>query len=77
MKNLKKSAELSRKNTTLLARDYKRGLARNIDVQLALTEFRISQRSFDQAHFAAQLDMYQLRAAIGRLPDTDKPEPKE
>lgn len=68
LKNLKRSAELSRKNTTLLAKDYRRGLARNIDVQLALTEFRIVQRTFDQAHFATQLDLLLLQSATGVIP---------
>lgn len=66
--HLENSADLSRKNTVLIQRDYRRGLARNIDVQLALTEHRIAQRSFDQAHFAAQLEMIQLQAAVSQLP---------
>lgn len=66
--SLGKSATLSEKNSTLIQRDFRRGLSRNIDVQLALTEHRVAQRSFDQAHFAVQLDVYQLRAAVGDLP---------
>jgi outer membrane protein len=72
MTRLRRSTELSKKNTTLLQRDYRRGLARNIDVQTALAEFRIAQRSFDQARFSAQLDMLQLQAAAALAPALEK-----
>lgn len=68
VKRLETSAELTRKNTLLLERDYRRGLARNIDVQLALTENRVAQRAFDQAHFSAQLEWIQLQAASAMVP---------
>lgn len=68
LNHLRRAADLSRKNTVLLQRDFRRGLARNIDVQLALTEFRVSQRTFDQAHFHAQLEMLQLQTASALAP---------
>lgn len=70
--NLKKAAELSKKNAELMQRDYRRGLARNIDVQLALTEGRVAQRGYDQAYFAAQLEMYQLQTSAALVPAVSK-----
>lgn len=70
LQHLQKSAELSQKNSLLMQRDYRRGLARNIDVQLALTEGRIAQRGYDQAYYSAQLETIQLQAAAALLPAT-------
>jgi len=70
--NLKRSADLSRQNTVLMQQDYRRGLARNIDVQLALTEHRIAQRNFDQSHFSSQLEMIQLQTATSDAPVLEK-----
>jgi outer membrane protein len=72
MTRLKRSAELSRKNSQVVQRDYRRGLTRSIDVQLALTEFRVAQRSFDQARFTAQMDYLQLQAAAAMVPVSEK-----
>jgi outer membrane protein len=72
MTRLKRSAELSRKNSQVVQRDYRRGLTRSIDVQLALTEFRVAQRSFDQARFTAQMDYLQLQAAAALVPVSEK-----
>jgi len=72
MWSLKKSAELSRKNSTLMQRNYRRGLSRNIDVQMALTEFRVAQRSFDQAYFSAQQEIYQLQVAAALVNATSE-----
>jgi len=70
--NLKKSAELSAKNSVLMQRDYRRGLNRNIDVQLALTEGRVAQRGFDQAYYSAQLEILQLQASAALGPTAPK-----
>ncbi len=68
LRSLRKAAELSRRNATLVQKDARRGLTRNIDVQLALTEFRIAQRTFDQAHFSSQIDVYELLSAAAMAP---------
>lgn len=65
---LQKASELSEKNYQVLQRDFKRGLSRSIDVQLALTEYRASRRSYDQARFQAQLDLIRLQVATVNLP---------
>lgn len=65
---LKRSAELSKRNYQALQRDYRRGLTRNIDVQLALTEFGITRRAYDQARFAARLDRIRLESAAAIFP---------
>ena len=65
---LKRASELAEKNYQVLQQDYRRGLARNIDVQLAMTEYRISRRNFDQARFSAQLDKIRLETAAAILP---------
>ena len=72
LEKLKRSVELAEKNSVILRRDYRRGLSRNIDVQIALSEARVSRRSHDQAHFAAQLELLQLRAAAFQLPEGTK-----
>lgn len=66
---LQRSAELSEKNYQVLQRDFRRGLSRSIDVQLALTEFRVARRSFDQARFAARLDWIRLQIASAQFPE--------
>lgn len=60
---LKASVELAEKNSRLMRRDYGRALARNIDVQLALSDLRGFRRSYDQSRFAAELELLQLRVA--------------
>ena len=65
---LQKSSELSEKTYQVLQRDFRRGLSRSIDVQLALTEFRIARRGYDQARFAAQLDWIRLQLASAQFP---------
>ncbi|WII71475.1 TolC family protein [Bdellovibrio sp. 22V] len=64
---LQKAESLSEKNYQVLQRDYRRGLARNIDVQIALTDFRIASRALDQARYAAQLDLVRLQIASAEI----------
>ncbi len=64
---LKTSASLSEKNYITIQRDYRRGLTRNIDVQMALTDYRVAARTLDQARFAAQLDLIRLQIAAAEL----------
>lgn len=64
---LEKATELSERNYQLLQKDYRRGLARNIDVQVALTDFRVATRAWDQARFAAQLDLVKLQVAAAEI----------
>lgn len=68
MEGLKTSVDLSNKNVSLLQRDYRRGLARNIDIQLALSELRNAKRGFDKARFAGQIEFCQLQAAAASIP---------
>lgn len=64
---LRTSTTLAEKNYQVLQRDYRRGLARNIDVQAALTDFRTATRSLDQASFAVQLDLIRLQIASAEI----------
>ncbi len=65
---LGKTVELAEKSSRQLERDYRRGLARNIDVQAALAEYRAAVRALDQARFALRLDLLKLDIAAARLP---------
>lgn len=65
---LKRAKELSQQNSQALERDYRRGLARNIDVQSALVEFGNIRRTYDQARYAARLDVIRLDRAANILP---------
>lgn len=65
---LRQAAALSGENAQVSRREFKRGLVRSIDVQLALSEYRVARRALDQAHFAAQLDLLRLEIASGKEP---------
>ncbi|ASD64618.1 TolC family protein [Bdellovibrio bacteriovorus] len=64
---LEKAGDLSERNYKVLQKDYRRGLARNIDVQVALTDFRIAARALDQARFAAQMELVKLKVASAEI----------
>ncbi|HEX4923113.1 MAG TPA: TolC family protein [Bdellovibrionales bacterium] len=66
---LKRSAELAEKNYQTLQRDFRRGLARSIDVQLGLTEYRVMRRTYDSARYQARLDVIRLESAAAILPN--------
>ena len=66
---LLKAVDLSEKNYQVLQRDYRLGLTRNTDVQLALNEFRVARRALDQARFAAQLEFIRLESAAAIVPE--------
>lgn len=68
LKALKNASEISQRNYQVLQRDFRRGLSPNTDVQLALTDYRISRRSYDQARYAAQLDKIRLETAAAYVP---------
>ncbi|MGE3680970.1 MAG: TolC family protein [Bdellovibrionales bacterium] len=68
LKALERATDLSRRNSQLLERDFRRGLARNIDVQAALAEYGVARRNYDQARYAARLDWVRLQRAAHRLP---------
>jgi outer membrane protein len=65
---LQRSSELSEKSYQVVQSDFRRGLSRSIDVQLALTEFRMARRSYNQARFSAQLDWIKLQIASAQFP---------
>lgn len=69
LQRIKQAAELTEKNVKLLERDYRRGLARNIDVQQGLSDLNTTKRGYDKARFAAELELYQLQAASNTLPE--------
>ncbi|KHD87793.1 MAG: transporter [Bdellovibrio sp. ArHS] len=64
---LAKATSLSQKNYQVLQRDYRRGLARNVDVQIALTDFRVASRALDQARFASQSELVRLQIAAAEM----------
>lgn len=64
---LQKAQSLSERNYKVLQKDYRRGLSRNMDVQLAMTDYRISSRSLDQARYAAQLELVRLQIASAEI----------
>lgn len=68
LKHLQLSSELAEKNAQVLARDSKRGLVRNIDVQLGLTEYRLAKRTYDQARYQARLEKIRLELAAANYP---------
>jgi outer membrane protein len=68
LKALQNSTELSQKTYQALQREYRRGLTRNVDVQMALTNYGLSRRTFDQARYAARLDRIKLESAAVILP---------
>lgn len=68
IKYLKLSSELAEKNYKILLRDSRRGLARSTDVQMGLTEYRVSKRHYDAARYQAQLERIRLDLAAANLP---------
>lgn len=65
---LEKTVALSEKNYKVLQKEFKNGLVRSIDAQVALTEFRVARRTYDQARYAAQVDLVSLEAAAFMVP---------
>ena len=65
---LKRAKELTLQSSQELERDYRRGLARNIDVQQSLVDYGNARRKFDQARYEARLDMIKLDRAANILP---------
>ncbi|MCM2352413.1 MAG: TolC family protein [Pseudobdellovibrio sp.] len=68
LKALKLASDLAEKNYKLLQRDSRRGLARSLDVQLGLTEYRLAKRNYDQARYQARLDHIRLDLASAQIP---------
>lgn len=68
LKALKLASDLAEKNYQTLLRDSKRGLARSLDVQIGLTEYRNSKRNYDQARYQARLERIRLDLASGQIP---------
>jgi outer membrane protein len=66
---LKRSSQLAQKNYEVLQSDERRGLTRNIDVQLGLTEYRLSQRRYDQARYTIRLELIRLHTAAAIWPE--------
>lgn len=68
LKALKLASDLSEKNYQLLLRDSRRGLARSLDVQIGLTEYRLAKRNYDQARYQARLERIRLDLASAQIP---------
>jgi outer membrane protein len=68
LKALKRSSELAQQSAQVLQRDFKRGLTRNVDVQVALTESAAIKRRYDQARFGARVDKIRLDNAAALYP---------
>ncbi len=68
LKALKLASDLSEKNYQLLLRDSRRGLARSLDVQMGLTEYRLAKRNYDQARYQARLERIRLDLASAQIP---------
>jgi outer membrane protein len=73
LKFLKQSTELAQKNVAVSQKEFRRGLIRNIDVQLALSDYRSARRTLDQTHFASQLDLLRLEIAAAMHPEGETP----
>jgi outer membrane protein len=65
---LEKTVGLAEKNYQVLQREFRNGLVRSIDAQVALTEFRVARRTFDQARYSAQIDLIGLEASAFMVP---------
>lgn len=65
---LKTSSELAEQNYQTLQKDFRRGLVLNLDVQMAMTEYRVAKRNYDQARYAAQLEIIRLETASAMWP---------
>ncbi len=68
LKALKLASDLSEKNYQLLLRDSRRGLARSLDVQMGLTEYRLAKRNYDQARYQTRLERIRLDLASAQIP---------
>jgi len=64
---LNRSLDIANRNSITLQKEYRRGLSRNIDVQLALADYRVAKRAVDQAHFSSQNEWIRLQAASSKL----------
>ena len=58
---LEKAVELSERNSQVSTREFRRGLTRSIDVQLALADYRNQVRLLDRARYGARLDVINLQ----------------
>lgn len=70
---LEKTVGLAEKNYKVLQREFRNGLVRSIDAQVALTEFRTARRTYDRARYAAKVDLISLEAASYILPNEVTP----
>lgn len=70
LRALKLSSDLAEKNYQVLLRESRRGLSRSIDVQLALTEYRSSRRTYDQVRYSSRLDRIRLETAAAIFPQS-------
>ena len=66
-KALEKAVDLSERNAQVTQRDYRRGLVRSIDVQLALAEYRVTRRLLDQSRYGSRLEAIRLQIASSNV----------
>lgn len=65
---LEKTVGLAEQNYKAFQRELRNGLVNSVTAQIALTEFRIARRTYDQARYAAQTDLITLEAASFMVP---------
>lgn len=68
VQSLEKTVSIAEKNYQVLQREFRNGLVRSVDAQVALNQFRIARRTYDQARYAAQIDLASLEAAAFLVP---------
>lgn len=66
--SLEKTVSIAEKNYRVLQREFRNGLVRSVDAQVALNQFRFARRTYDQARYAAQVDLVSLEAAAFMVP---------
>ncbi len=68
VQSLEKTVGIAEKNFRVLQREFRNGLVRSVDAQVALNQFRSARRTYDQARYAAQVDLASLEAAAFLVP---------
>ncbi|MBY0315356.1 MAG: hypothetical protein K2Q26_07540 [Bdellovibrionales bacterium] len=65
---LEKTMALAEKNYKTFQREFRNRLVNSITSQVAMTEYLNARRTYDQARYAAQIDLINLEAASYIVP---------
>lgn len=68
VQSLERTVGIAEKNYKVLQREFRNGLVRSVDAQVAMNQFRMARRTYDQARYAAQVDLASLEAAAFLVP---------